>query len=140
MCGAVGSWQMWGYSIPPGWAATFQELVAFAILMVAFGYFLAAFLLARRSLPWRIAGGVLDGGLSVMVVFVLVRLGYSEMLYAEYAPANDPYARPFAIAFAIAVLWILALTPVVAMAMTFVMKRIGADRHGPKRRADVTQG
>src|SRR5258708_38534836 len=58
-CAALGGYSMWLLTTPIygfGWTLTF--VVAVLWLIFGAGYFLAAFLLSRRSFLWRLSGGV----------------------------------------------------------------------------------
>jgi hypothetical protein len=114
--GTVLLWQ--SSNIPDGLAAMAQEFVGVGIVLSAIGYFLTAFLAARRWLPWRIVGGLLGGSLTAIFAYIAIWFGVAEARYVEYAPAHDPSAWPPVLAFAIAALWVVAFVPVAAMVVT----------------------
>src|SRR5579859_7607117 len=73
---ALGTWLLRESSnIPDGLAAMAQEIIAVGIVLSAIGYFLTAFLAARRWLPWRIVGGLLGGGLTAIFAYIAIWFG-----------------------------------------------------------------
>lgn len=72
----IGGWLIW-YSTSPvdGLGAIELDLIAAPWLVSGFGLLLAAFLIARRGLPWQIVGAITYVGLTVGVGWALISVG-----------------------------------------------------------------
>jgi hypothetical protein len=118
VCGVVGVTAL-AYSLSnDGHEALMGTLLfssSFGLIAVAAGYLAAAFLVAGRGPGWPGAGALLDGMLTLVIVLPLIWVGLIFGL--EVADGYEPGLGPLAIAVVIAVIWLAALIPVVAISV-----------------------
>jgi hypothetical protein len=88
---------------------------SFALMGASAGYLAAAFLVAGRGPGWLGAGALLDGMLTLVILLALIWVGLIFGL--EVADGYKPGLGPLAIAIVIAVIWMVALIPVVAISV-----------------------
>jgi hypothetical protein len=95
-----------------GWILTF--LIALLWVIGAVAYLLAAFLLSRRSFPWRFTGGIVDATATAIVAGVIFWLAARSAANVNTCCQGDPNAVPVVILAAIGVVWIAASIPMLA--------------------------
>lgn len=91
-------------------------------LVQAAGYFVAAFLLSRAWVVWRVPGVLLDALLSVVIAWALIEAGSVQ---SAPSPAVQPQFGnwPLVIGTAIAGIWVAAWLPVAVGAIRSVKVR-----------------
>ena len=116
LCGVVGVAAL-AYSLSnDGHEALLGTLLfssSFAFMAVAAGSVAAAWLVAGTGPGWLAAGALLDGMLTVVIVLALMWVGL--IFGREIADGYKAGLGPLAIAVVVAVIWMVALVPVVAV-------------------------
>jgi hypothetical protein len=114
-CAALGAYFIWSLTRPIygfGWSLTF--IAAVLSLLFGAGYLLAAFLLSRRSFPWRFSGGIIDATVTTVVAGIIFWLAERSAANVNSCCQGDPNALPAVIFAAIGVAWIAASLPMLA--------------------------
>jgi hypothetical protein len=106
---------MWWLMKPmDGFVAMVTILIAVLSLVGGVGYLLAAFLLSRRSLFWRLSGGIIDATVTAIVAWVIFWLAEQSAADVNSCCQGDPKAVPAVVLAAIAVVWIGVSLPMLA--------------------------
>jgi hypothetical protein len=112
---ALGGYFIWWLTRPIyGFGWTLTLIAAVLCLIFGAGYLLAAFLLSRRSFPWRFTGGIIDATVTALVAAVLFWLVEQSAADVSSCCQGDPNAVPLVILAAIAIVWIAASIPMLA--------------------------
>jgi hypothetical protein len=114
-CVALGGYSLWLLTTPmDGLVYIFGFLVAQFWLLCGVGYLSAALLLSRRSLGWRLSGGIIDVAATAVVALVILWFADQSAANVTSCCQGDPNAVPVVILAAIAIVWIAASFPMLA--------------------------
>jgi hypothetical protein len=114
-CAVLGGYFGWWLTRPGqgfGWIVTF--FFASLWLLGGAAYLLAALLLSRRSLFWRLGGGIIDATATAIGALGFFWLAGRSAENVNSCCQGDPNAVPVVIFGAIAIVWIAASVPMLA--------------------------